>query len=36
MYGEAGKPFIRINIACPRKRLAEGLERIRQGLTNEK
>ena len=31
MYGkEAGEGFIRINIACPRKRLMEGLQRIRQ------
>ncbi len=31
MYGkEAGEGFIRINIACPRKRLMEGLKRIRQ------
>ncbi len=32
MYGDAGRRFIRINIACPRKVLAEGLERIRKGL----
>ena len=32
MYGEEGKHFIRINIACPRQRLTEGLERIAQGL----
>ena len=27
-YGEAGEGFIRINIACPRVLLAEGLERL--------
>lgn len=32
MYGEEGLHFIRINIACPRKRLEEGLARIRNGL----
>lgn len=32
MYGSEGKHFIRINTACPRKRLADGLERIAQGL----
>lgn len=28
MYGECKRPFVRINIACPRKRLMEGLERF--------
>lgn len=28
MYGAAGEGFMRINIACPRKRLEEGLKRI--------
>lgn len=28
MYGEAGEGFIRINIACPRQLLIEGLNRI--------
>lgn len=32
LYGEEGRHFIRINIACPRKRLMEGLERMRRGL----
>lgn len=32
MYGCEGKHFIRINTACPRKRLNDGLERIAQGL----
>jgi cystathionine beta-lyase len=30
LYGSAGEGFLRINIACPRSRLAEGLERFRQ------
>lgn len=29
MYGKAGEGFIRINIACPRQVLAEGLRRVR-------
>ena len=28
MYGQAGEGFIRINIACPRSRMMEGLERM--------
>lgn len=32
MYGRAGRNFIRLNIACPRQLLAEGLERLRRGL----
>lgn len=32
MYGANGNLFIRINIACPRKRLEEGLKRIAKGL----
>lgn len=32
MYGEAGNSFIRINIACPRQVLIEGLERLKHGL----
>lgn len=32
MYGEAGEGFIRINIACPRQVLIEGLNRLRNGL----
>ncbi|MBP5282633.1 MAG: pyridoxal phosphate-dependent aminotransferase [Lachnospiraceae bacterium] len=31
-YGEAGREFLRLNIACPRTRLLEGLERLREGL----
>lgn len=32
MYGEEGRHFIRINMACPRQRLADGLERICRGM----
>ena len=32
MYGEAGEGFIRINMACPRSSLTEGLQRIERGL----
>ena len=32
MYGEAGEGFIRINIACPRQVLIEGLDRLRRAL----
>ena len=35
MYGpETGRGYIRINIACPRARLIEGLERMRSFLSN--
>ncbi|WP_455669778.1 MalY/PatB family protein [Phocaeicola sp.] len=30
MYGEAGEGFIRINIACPRQVLTDGLERLKR------
>ena len=30
MYGDAGEGFVRINIACPKQVLTEGLERLRQ------
>lgn len=30
MYGESGEGFMRINIACPRARLEEGLKRIKK------
>ena len=33
MYGEAGEGFLRVNIACPRKLLFEGLTRLSKGLT---
>lgn len=32
LYGEAGEGFIRINIACPRQRLIEGMNRLRLAL----
>lgn len=32
LYGEAGEGFIRINIACPRQRLTDGLDRLRRVL----
>ena len=32
MYGKEGEHFIRINLACPRQRLMQGLERIKEGL----
>lgn len=31
-YGKAGQQFLRMNIACPRSRLLDGLERLKQGL----
>lgn len=31
-YGETGKGFIRINIACPRERLEDGLTRLKKGI----
>ena len=32
MYGESGEGFIRINIACPRQVLIDGLDRLRRAL----
>lgn len=32
LYGEAGEGFIRINIACSRQQLIEGLNRLRRAL----
>ena len=32
LYGEAGEGFIRLNIACPREKLIEGLNRLKRGL----
>ncbi len=32
VYGAAGEGFLRINIACPRSTLDDGLERLKQGL----
>lgn len=31
-YGETGRGFIRINAACPRERLKEGLIRLKKGI----
>ena len=33
MYGDEGEGFVRINLACPRSTLAEGLRRIGKGLS---
>jgi cystathionine beta-lyase len=32
IYGDAGEGFMRLNIACPRSTLLEGLSRLRAGL----
>ena len=32
LYGETGEGFIRLNIACPREKLIEGLNRLKRGL----
>lgn len=32
-YGGAGKRFLRMNIACPRSRLLDGLDRLKRGVT---
>ena len=34
MYGSEGEHFIRINMACPRERLVEGVKRIVEGLAD--
>ena len=31
-YGKTGEDFLRLNVACPMKRLQDGLERLRAGL----
>lgn len=31
-YGENGKSFLRMNIACPNSRLQDGLRRLKQGI----
>lgn len=33
MYGEAGNNFIRLNFACPRRVLVDGLDRLKRGLS---
>ena len=30
-YGEAGRAFLRMNVACPRVRVKDGVERLRRG-----
>ncbi|KAF2508105.1 MalY/PatB family protein [Flavobacterium foetidum] len=35
MYGKAGEGFLRINIACPKKILQDGLQRIKKELLQE-
>lgn len=35
-YGESGKGFIRVNIACPRERLEDGLMRLKRGIEEYK
>lgn len=32
MYGNSGEGFLRLNIACPREVLKDGLERLRKGV----
>ena len=34
MYGEGGEGFIRINMACPRSRMMEGLQRMQHVIEN--
>ncbi len=34
IYGASGEGFERLNIACPRTRLLEGLNRLRDGLAS--
>ena len=31
-YGENGKAFIRMNVACPFERLKDGLNRFKEGI----
>ena len=33
-YGENGTSFIRMNIACPRSRLEDGLKRLAEGISD--
>lgn len=33
VYGEAGKNFLRMNIACPKATLEDGLNRLKKGMT---
>lgn len=34
-FGEEGKGYMRINVACPRATLKEGLDRIKEAIINE-
>ena len=34
IYGKCGENFLRINVACPRKTLYDGLERLKTGIEN--
>lgn len=33
-YGESGRNFLRMNIACPKSRLIEGLDRLKEGVAD--
>ena len=33
-FGENGNSFIRMNIACPRSRLEDGLKRLKKGVAS--
>ena len=35
-YGENGKCFVRMNVACPQERLMDGLERLKTGIDKYK
>ena len=32
VYGGNGREFLRMNTACPKERLLDGLERLKQGV----
>ena len=32
MYGNAGKGFVRMNLACPKSILYQGLEKLKEGI----
>lgn len=32
-YGKPGKKFVRMNVACPRERVKDGLERLKKGVS---
>ena len=31
-YGQSGKGFLRVNLACPRSMVEDGLQRLRKGI----